>query len=367
MNIQQAPPESICVIRLSAIGDTCHALAVVRAIQDTWPETRLTWIIGKTEATLMSDIPGIEFIIFDKAKGSAAYRKVRAKLRHRSFDVTLCMHAAIRANLLCRLVRSPVRLGYDYARARDFQWLFTNQRIPSVPRQHVQDAMLEFARAIGVPERPLRWDIPLSAVHRDFAAQYVSPNRPIFVISPCSSNRQRNFRNWSAESYAAAANHARKKHNCRVILTGGGSASEIEYGATISKLCGPSVVNLVGQTNLKQLLAILERAALLLCPDSGPAHMATTVGTPVVGLYATSNPDRTGPYRSRDLSVNVYADAVRRFLGKSVAELNWGERVRDPRAMGLIRLAQVAGGIDRVLRPANTGLPAAAGARKAFR
>lgn len=367
MNVQQAPPESICVIRLSAIGDTCHALAVVRAIQDTWPETRLTWIIGKTEATLMSDIPDVEFIIFDKAKGLDAYREVHAKLRTRSFDVTLCMHASIRANLLCRLIRSSVRLGYDYARARDFQWLFTNQRIPAVPRQHVQDAMLAFARAIGVPQRPLRWDIPLSAVHRDFANQYVAPNRPIFVISPCSSDRQRNFRNWSAESYAAAANHARKKYNCRVIMTGGNSPSEIEYGATISKLCGPSVVNLIGQTNLKQLLAILERAALLLCPDSGPAHMATTVGTPIVGLYATSNPDRSGPYLSRNLSVNLYADAAQRFLGKTVAELNWGERVRDPRAMGLIRLAQVTANIDRVLRPAIDRLQASAETREAFR
>lgn len=367
MNVKQAPPESICVIRLSAIGDTCHALAVVRAIQDTWPETRLTWIIGKTEATLMSDIPDIEFIIFDKAKGLHAHREVRSHLRNRRFDVTLCMHASVPANLLCRQVASPVRLGYDFARARDFQWLFTNQRIPAVPRQHVQDAMLEFARAIGVPQRPLRWDIPLSALHRDFAAQYVLPNRPIFVISPCSSDRPRNFRNWSAENYAAAANHARKKHNCRVILTGGGSASESEYGATISKLCGPSVVNLVGQTNLKQLLALLERAALLLCPDSGPAHMATTVGTPVVGLYATSNPDRTGPYQSRDLSVNVYADAAQRFLGKSVADLKWGERVRDPRAMGMIRLAQVTESIDRVLRPVTARLYATAGAHEAFR
>lgn len=348
MTYQQSPPESICVIRLSAIGDTCHALAVVRSIQDTWPETRITWIIGKTEAALMADIPDIEFIIFNKSKGAGAYSDLRSQLRKRRFDAALCMHASLRANLLCRIVKSGIRLGYDYARAKDFQWLFTNRRIEAKAQQHVQDAMFEFATEIGVPRRSLRWDIPLSPAHRDFAAQYQSAERPIFVISPCSSQRNRNFRNWSAENYAAVANYARQKFNCRIVLTGGGSDIELGYGKTIGKLCGPSLVNLIGKTSLKQLLSILDSAAVLLCPDSGPAHMATTVQTAVIGLYATSNPGRTGPYLCRDLTVNVYPEAVREFLGKSVDEVRWGQRVRDPRAPGLIRVARVNEQIDRV-------------------
>lgn len=346
---QHSPPENICVIRLSAIGDTCHALAVVRAIQDAWPETGLTWIIGKTEATLLSDIPGIKFIIFDKSAGMQAYRDARTQLRKERFDVALCMHAAIRANLLGRLVRTPVRLGYDRARARDFQWLFTNRQIAATQHQHVQDAMLDFARHIGAPDRPLRWDIPLSSAHREFAAQFVSTGRPILVISPCSSERKRNFRNWSAENYAAAANHARQKFNCKVILTGGKSEVEVAYGETISKLCGSDVINLIGQTSLKQLLAVIEIASAILCPDSGPAHMATTVQTPVIGLYATSNPERTGPYFSRDLTVNAYPEAVHTWLRRSTEEVRWGQRVRAPQAMNLIRLAQVNKMIDRVL------------------
>jgi heptosyltransferase I len=76
--------------------------------------------------------------------------------------------------------------------------------------------------------------------------------------------------------------------------------------------------------------------------------MATAAGTPVIGLYASSNPDRTGPYLSRDLSINMYPDAVERFMGKKVEDLRWGQRVRDPAAMGLIRLASVNQRIDRV-------------------
>lgn len=345
---EQTPPESICVLRLSAIGDTCHALAVVRAIQDTWPETRITWIIGKTEATLMADIPDIEFIIFDKSKGWHAYADLRMQLGNRNFDIALCMHASMRANLLCRFISTRVRLGFDYRRARDLQWLFTNRRIDPAPRQHAMEAMMGFARHIGIPRRPLRWDIPVSAAHREFAARYRSGGRPILLISPCSSLRSRNFRNWSPENYAAAARHARSKFDCTVILTGGGSELEREYGQAISKLCDGKLHNLVGKTSLKELFALISASKVLICPDSGPAHMATAAGTPVIGLYATSNPDRTGPYLSRDLTVNMYPEAVGRYLGKTVDEIRWGRRVRDPGAMGLIRLASVNERIDRV-------------------
>ncbi len=345
---KQSPPERICVIRLSAIGDTCHALAVIRSIQDTWPETRITWIIGKTEAGLMTDIPDIDFIIFDKSKGRGAYADVRKQLAGRDFDIALCMHASLRANLLCRLIATPIRLGFDYSRAVDFQWIFTNRRIEATPREHALDAMMGFARHIGIPKRGLRWDIPLSAAHREFARQYQSTGQPMLLISPCSSLRSRNFRNWSAENYAAAANHARNKFNCKVILTGGNSELEVDYGRTISRLCDKSLVNLIGKTSLKQLLALISRSRVLICPDSGPAHMATAAGTPVIGLYATSNPDRTGPYLSQSLAVNAYPDAVGRYLGKTVEDLRWGQRVRDPGAMGLIRLASVTRRIDQV-------------------
>jgi heptosyltransferase I len=348
--LKKSPPESICVVRLSAIGDTCHALAVMRSIQDTWPETPVTWIIGKTEAALLGDIPDIEFIIYNKSKGKGERRRLRKLLSGRRFDVALCLHASMRANSIIRAIRAPLKIGYDFGRARDFQWLFTNRRIPAAKGQHVLDAMLGFARAIGVSGQKLRWNIPLSAAHLEFASQHRNAERPLMIISPCSSNRARNFRNWSAENYAAAANYAHNKFDCDVVLTGGNTELELRYGDTISKLCGPSLKNLIGKTSLKELLAVIAEADVLLCPDSGPAHMGTAVATPVIGLYATSNPDRTGPYLNRDLVVNEYVNACEKFLGKPVNKLRWGRRVRDAGAMGLIRVGDVNERIQRVLR-----------------
>ena len=119
---------------------------------------------------------------------------------------------------------------------------------------------------------------------------------------------------------------------------------EQDYARTISEASGAT--NLVGRTSLKQLYALIAAADVVLCPDSGPAHMATAAGTPVVGLYATSNPERTGPYLSRSLCVNRYPDAAERYLGKPVSDLRWGERVRHPGAMALITNDDVIGKFD---------------------
>ena len=203
---------------------------------------------------------------------------------------------------------------------------------------------MAFATAIGAAPRDLRWDIPLAQADRDFAAGIAAEDKPLVVISPCSSQRARNFRNWPVENYAAVIRHLEAQHGARVVLTGGPSPLEKDYGAKLA--AGTTALDLVGQSTLKQLAALIARADLVICPDSGPAHMATALGTPVVGLYASSNPARTGPYLSQMFTINRYPDAIRRYLGKTEAEVRWGQRVRNPAVMALIEVADVTEKID---------------------
>jgi heptosyltransferase I len=338
-------PRSICVLRLSAIGDTCHALAVIRRMQDNWPDANITWIIGRTEASLMADIPDIDFVIFDKTRGRAAYGDVRRALHGQHFDVALCMHASMRANFIIRALPADVRLGFDRSRARDFQWLFTNRRIMPARGEHAMEAMMAFATAIGARERDLRWDIPLSADDRARADRYRQNGRPLVVISPCSSQRARNFRNWRVENFAAVIAHLESRYRARVVVTGGPSELEARYGRELAAASG-ATTSLVGRSTLKQLAALIAAADVVICPDSGPAHMATALGTPVIGLYATSNPERTGPYLSRKYTINRYPDAIERYLGKNVDDVRWGQRVRHPDAMDLVTIDDVTQMID---------------------
>ena len=352
-----SPPQRVCVLRLSAIGDTCHTVPVVRAVQRAWPQTELTWIVGRVEHALLAGLEGVEFIVFDKGRGLAAYGDVRRRLRGRRFDVLLHMHASMRANLVSLLVSADLRIGMDRARARDGQWLFCNRRIPARPRQHVMDGLFEFARVLGIEPGVPRWDIPLPEDARAFARQHIDGSAPALVISPVTGQRLRNYRNWRAERYAAAADHASQRYGAKVLLCGGKTQLETEYGREICRRARCGIVNLIGRTTLKQLLALLERATVLICPDSGPAHMATAVGTPVVGLYATSNRHRTGPYLSQHLVADRYPQAVERAFGKGVDEIRWGRRVRDPGAMNLIGVADATRKLDAAFSEGMRSIP----------
>jgi heptosyltransferase I len=335
---------------LSAIGDVTHMVPVVHTIRRAWPVCSITWIIGKHEAALVGDLPGVEFIIFDKARGLAALRDLRRQLRNRQFDVLLEMQVAFRANLISLLVDAPLKLGFDWTRAHDLQWLFSNRRIPSQPNAHVLDGFFAFAETLGIAQHELRWDLPVSPDTRSFAEKILPPDRKWLAINPCSSARLRNWRNWSVLNYGRVAQYAARRYNMGIVLTGGPAQSEREIALAISKAASDAdIVNLVGQTSLKQLLAVLGRATALISPDTGPAHMATAAGTPVIGLYATSNPLRTGPYLSQHYVINKYPQALQQYNGKTLEQARWGERVRHPDAMSLITVEEVTAMLDRVM------------------
>jgi len=341
-----APPERICVLRLSALGDACHALAVVRTLQDAWPAARITWIIGKLEHKLLGHLPGIEFVVFDKKAGRTAYRDLRARMAGRRYDVLLHMQLAIRASLAAALVPARVKVGFDRARARELQWLFTNARIAPRQREHVLDGLFGFAERLGLQQRSMRWDIPLPESALDYARRAIPDDRPTLVVSPCSSHA---LRNWSAERYAAVADHAVARHGLQVVVCGGRSPLELEYGERITALMRQPCTNLVGKDTLLELLATLQRATALLSPDTGPAHMATTVGTPVIGLYAATNPERSGPYYSRPWCVDRYGAAAERFRRRPAGELPWTEKIEEPGVMDLITPADVIERLDALM------------------
>ena len=339
-------PRSLCILRLSAIGDICHVLPVVRTLQRYWPQTQLTWVIGKLEHSLIGDIPGIEFIIFDKSKGLAAYKKLYQQLRGRRFDVLLHMQMSLRASIASRLIPANIRLGFDRKRANDLQWLFTNKQIPHKEKQHVLDSFFGFIETLGIQERVLEWDIPINESTRKQVKKLL-PGTAYIVISPCSSMA---YRNWSIEGYAAVADYIAVKHQRPVVLTGSPSTIEKEYGEKISALCQHPPVNLIGKTSLKELLAVIDGAELIIAPDSGPAHMATAVNTPVIGLYACTNPDRARPYLSPELVINHYPEAIKDKFSKPVETIPWGTRVRDPDAMARITSTEVESMLDLHLK-----------------
>ena len=251
------PPRSVCILRLSALGDTCHVVPIIRTLQHAWPATQLTWIIGKAEARLMSLVDGVEFITVDKRAGFGARHALREQLRGRQFDVLLHMQLALRASLVARNVSATVKLGFDRARARDLQWMFTNARVAARTREHVLDSFFGFLAALGIKDRLVEWNIPLPENARAYADLLIPDAQPTLIISPCSSHP---LRNWRPDRYAAVADYAARRHQMRVILCGGPSALEVETGAAIEKAATAKVINQIGRDTLPELLALLGRS-----------------------------------------------------------------------------------------------------------
>ncbi|MCC7464367.1 MAG: glycosyltransferase family 9 protein [Gammaproteobacteria bacterium] len=341
-----SPPSHLCILRLSAIGDTCHVVPIVRTLQHAWPATRITWVIGRVEARLLGLLPDVEFITVDKRAGWRAFASLRAALQGRRFDVLLHMQLALRASLLSLAIRAERRIGYDWARARELQWLFCNERIPARRNEHVQDCFFGFTDTLGLTQRQLDWRLPLPEAARTYAARLVPDAQPTLVVSPCSSHA---LRNWSAERYAAVIRHAVQRHAMRVILCGSPSDPEREFAARIVAAAGVPLLNQVGRDTLPELLALLGRATVLLTPDSGPAHMGTLASVPVIGLYAATRLARSGPYCSREWCVDAYAEAAQRFRGRPAAALPWTEKIEEPGVMELIDVAAVTDRLDALL------------------
>ena len=337
-------PKSICILRLSAIGDVCHAVAAIQAIQKQWPTTEITWIMGKIEAQLLSDLPGVRVIVFDKSTGFAGMKAIWKQLSEQKFDALLHMQLALRASALTLGIKAKYKIGFNRKRAKEAQWLFTNKKINDTSSAHVLDSFFEFAYFLGIDKTTPSWNIPLADKDISFARQQRLDNKPIFIISPAASKDERN---WLTDRYAAVADYAAQQ-GFQVLLCGSPAPREVKLGNDIEGLMNEKATNLIGKTSLKQLTAVIGEAQLILAPDSGPAHIATTQGVPVIGLYGHSNPNRTRPYLSKETVISVYEKHVQEQHKKQLNELPWSARAKGAHIMADISVEQVIDMFDKI-------------------
>ncbi len=338
--------DSICIVRLSAIGDVTHMIPIIHSIQRFSPNIKITWIIGKTEFKLVGDLPGVEFIQFDKSGGISAFIHVLRQTQGRKFQAVLAAQVSLRANILTALLRANRKIGYDAKRSKDLHGLVINERI-DFAQEHVLDSFFRFIERLGIAHKSLDWSLPIPKDAEQFAATHIDGNSPTLAISPCSSHP---LRNWQAEAYAEVAQYAHANYQMQTVLLGGNSATEKEYGEKISSLIDHAPINLIGKDTLKKLLAVLKRVDVLVTPDSGPAHIATCVNTPVIGLHAASNFRRSGPYLSQQWCVDKYPEAARLIFQKEPEELKWGTKIEEKGVMNLITPKDVILKLDQIMK-----------------
>ncbi len=300
-------PDRICIVMMSAVGDAVHVLPVINALKRTNPATRITWVLQPGAAVLVRGHRSVdEVILFDRSKGWKAFVDVRQELSKRQFDIVINLQVYLKAGIVTSFTRAPVKLGFDRARARDFNWLFTNRKIPAHPIQHVQNQYFEFLTALGVDPNPVVWDLGPWKEERGWQRGFVSSiDKPVASIVVGTSKPEKD---WLPERWAQVADELNDAFGMQVVLVGGKSERELAAQARVMELAKTKPRSELG-SGLRKLVSIRDASSLVLSPDTGPLHMSVALDRPVISLMGYTNPKRTGPYRRfHDLIVDAYGD-----------------------------------------------------------
>ena len=300
--------DRVCIVMMSAVGDAVHVLPVINAIKRRHPESHITWVLQAGPASLVRGHPNVdEIILFDRTKGLGGFLDVSRELKRRRFDLLIDLQVYFKAGIITAMSGANRRLGFDRARARDANWLFTTERIPAHPMQHVQDQYFEFLKQLGISPEPVEWrlgpwDNELEW-HREFVKRF---DRPIASIVVATSKPEKD---WIPERWAAVADILSERFGLQPVLVGGTSQRETEAAEKITSLSKSKPVSALG-SGLRKLVSILDASQIVLSPDTGPLHMTVALDRPVISLIGYTDPRRTGPYRKfQDLIIDAFHGA----------------------------------------------------------
>ncbi|MGK2961174.1 MAG: glycosyltransferase family 9 protein [Gemmatimonadaceae bacterium] len=299
--------DRICIVMMSAVGDAVHVLPVINAIKRHNPGSRITWVLQPGPAALVRGHRSVdEIVLFDRTKGLRGFSDTISELRSREFDLLVDLQVYFKAGVITALSGARRRLGFDRSRARDANWLFTTERIPARPVQHVQDQYFEFLMALNIDPEPVVWDLgpweDERASQREFRERF---DRPLASIVVATSKPEKD---WMPDRWARVADILWSDYGMQPVLVGGTSDREVAAARAIAESSSGNPYSALG-SGLRPLVSILDASDLVIAPDTGPLHMAVAVGRPVISLIGYTDPRRTGPYRSsHDLVIDAFHD-----------------------------------------------------------
>lgn len=302
---------NVALVKLSSLGDVVHALPVAATLRARLPGARLTWIVERREAALLSGYPALDEVLtvdtrlWRRARSASgiasavgALGALRRRLGAGRFDVALDLQGLLKSGLLARLTCAPVRIGFSVARCREpLSALFTNRRVtPPAEARHVVDQCLALLEPLGIRERVLEFQLPSEAgaetrIDDVFAAAGMKPRNRVVVLNPGAGRRNKR---WPVDRFRALAAWLADEAAAHVLVVWG-PGEEAEARAIVGEPA-PGRLALAPETTLPELIAILRRASLLVAGDTGPLHLAAAVGTSCVGIYGPTRAQRNGPY-----------------------------------------------------------------------
>jgi heptosyltransferase I len=308
------PYQRILIIKPSSLGDIVHGLPVLAALHHAWPNAHVAWLAGDTFAPLLAGHPLInEVIPFDRRRYGRMLQSPRifvefvrfvAGLRRRRFDLVIDLQGLIRSGFLAWASGARDRIGF--ADAREFAPLFYTRRVRCpASAVHAVDKNMQIVAALGLPlgkpEFPLR--APPQEIQAAREILNTAAGRDLREFIAVLPGARWPSKLWRSSHFAQLIDRlAADGHPPCVLL---GAPSDADAAKRISTLCEAEVINLIGRTNLPQLVALLDLSQFVLCLDSGPMHIAAALNKPLVALFGPTNRHRTGPYSPQARVVSI--------------------------------------------------------------
>lgn len=295
------PPEGVLLIKPSSLGDVVSAVPVLRGLRRTFPQARIAWLVGRAYAGLIQHDSDLnEVILFDRARFGPPWQWPLAtgelvslvkRLRAGRFQWAIDLQGLFRSGFFALVSGAALRAGF--ADAREFATAFYNHPV-ACRSAHTVDKNIELALGLGIDARKEDMALQVSpqgdAFAQEMVAWYGLRRKGFIACVPPTRwvTKRYPVRHWRAVIAGLLA-------QAPVVVLGGGGREQELCQAVVEGL-GPGAINLAGQTDIPQMVAVIAVAAAVVCCDSAAAFVAPAVGTEVLTLLGPTRAERTGPY-----------------------------------------------------------------------
>jgi heptosyltransferase-1 len=300
----------ILLIRLSSIGDVVHALPVSAALGQAHPEIEISWLVEEMSAPIVEGNPYVKEVIviprsrWKKGRTSplswAEQWAFLASLRKRGFDLTLDLQGYAKSGVYAFATGAKHRFGFWNLRDGA---QYASRALPKrAESAHRVEWFLDPVRALGVEPKSVEFPLAIPDAARE-AVQKLGPKGRYTVLNPATGDL---MRRWSAKDFAQAAARLATDMDVSVVLVGSEKDAQlcdsiVEMArANVGGVASKGILSLAGKTDVKQLAALLDRAAIHLAGDTGSLHIAAALGRPVVALFGPTDPAHAGPWGQLD-------------------------------------------------------------------
>ncbi len=312
-------PKNILIIRLSAIGDVINVLPALRLLRSNFPDSKITWLVEDRASEILRDHPDVdEVIIYPRKKWQSGILKVNKslniiseslsfykKLRRDHYDLVLDFQGNLKSAVMNMITGSGNRLGFGKGYCKEFNYLSTQHHAYPIGKKiHRIEKNLSLVKELDIETRFLQPELPVTKEDEEYISRFISknsdPSLPFIIMHPGTS-KFGSFKQWPPQSYTSLADMILDKYKANVILTWG--PGEIDTVSEIIKSMKHNALPACETKSIKQLTALIKRATLFIGGDTGPLHIASIMGIPVVGIYGPKDPSIYGPYDDKAIVI----------------------------------------------------------------